>query len=154
MYCVTRQQYILYKSSLQWRRIERGGVSNQRRLDCLLNRLFRRGSKKTSCSRHCFVWGESLATIGFPSQRASDAENVSILRRHHVVHHPIRLRPFNKLCTGEAQGRSASRLFLYYCWVQFLRYVCVVDDRGVGVSKFCSLNFPLRVSFNSQIYLN
>ena len=33
---------------LQWRRNERDGVSNQRRLYCLLNRLFRRKSKKTS----------------------------------------------------------------------------------------------------------
>ena len=33
---------------LQWRHNERDGVSNRRRLDCLLNRLFRRRSKKTS----------------------------------------------------------------------------------------------------------
>ena len=35
-------------SSLQWRHNERDGVSNHRCLDCLLNRLFRRRSKKTS----------------------------------------------------------------------------------------------------------
>ena len=36
--------------SLKWRHIhnERDGVSNHRRLDCLLNRLFRRRSKNTS----------------------------------------------------------------------------------------------------------
>ena len=33
--------------SLQWRHNGRGGVSNHRRLDCLLSRLFRRISKKT-----------------------------------------------------------------------------------------------------------
>ena len=33
---------------LQWRHIERDGVSSHRRLDCVLNRLFRRRSKKTS----------------------------------------------------------------------------------------------------------
>ena len=36
--------------SLQWRHNERNGVSNHRRLDCLLNRLLRRRSKKTSSS--------------------------------------------------------------------------------------------------------
>ena len=35
-------------SSSQWRHYERDGVSNHRRLDNLLNRLFRRRSKKTS----------------------------------------------------------------------------------------------------------
>ena len=35
-------------SPLQWRHNGHDGVSNHRRLDCLLNRLFRRRSKKTS----------------------------------------------------------------------------------------------------------
>ena len=34
-------------SPLQWRHNEHNGVSNHRRLDCLLNRLFRHRSKKT-----------------------------------------------------------------------------------------------------------
>ena len=34
--------------TLQWRHIEHDGISNHRRLDCFLNRLFRRRSKKTS----------------------------------------------------------------------------------------------------------
>ena len=33
--------------SLQWRHNERDGVSNHLRLDCLLNRLFKRRSKNT-----------------------------------------------------------------------------------------------------------
>ena len=36
------------ESSLQWRHNGHNGVSNHRRLDCLLNCLFRRRSKKTS----------------------------------------------------------------------------------------------------------
>ena len=36
--------------SLQWRHNGRNGISNHRRLDFLLNRLFRRRSKKTSSS--------------------------------------------------------------------------------------------------------
>ena len=35
-------------SALRWRHNERDGVSNHQRLDCLLSRLFRRRSKKTS----------------------------------------------------------------------------------------------------------
>ena len=57
---------------------KRDGVSNHRRLDCLLNRLFRCRPKKTSkpCARE--FTGE------FPAHKASNAENVSIWWRHHV----------------------------------------------------------------------
>ena len=54
---------------------ERDGVSNHHRLDCLLNRLFRRRSKKTS--KLC-VTGE------FPAQKASNTDIFSIWWRHHV----------------------------------------------------------------------
>ena len=74
------------ETSLQWRHNERDDVSNHQRLDGLLNRLFRRRSKKSSklrvtglCERNSPVTGE------FPLQRASDAENVSIWRRHHLI---------------------------------------------------------------------
>ena len=39
--------------------------------------------RKTS-KLHVTVWGESTVTGGFPSQRASNAENVSIWRCHHM----------------------------------------------------------------------
>ena len=70
--------------SLQWRHDERDGVSNQRRLDCLLNRLFRCRSKKTS--KHSITGlceGNPPVTGGFTSQKASDAVNLSIWWRHH-----------------------------------------------------------------------
>ena len=71
---------------LQWRHNERGGVSNHQRLDYLLNRLFRRRSKKTSKLRGTALCeGNSPATGEFPAQRASNAENVSIWWRHHVI---------------------------------------------------------------------
>ena len=57
----------------------RDGVSNHQPHDCLLNGLFRRRSTKTSklrftglCERDSPVTGE------FPSQRASNAENINI----------------------------------------------------------------------------
>ena len=67
-----------------WNRItwspftNRDGVSYHRRLDCLLNRLFRCRSKKSSKLRvTCLFEGNSQETCEFPAQRASNAENVS-----------------------------------------------------------------------------
>ena len=71
-------------STLQWRHKEHDGVSNQRRLDCLLNRLFRHGSRNTSRLRVTGLCeGNPPVTGGFPSQRAGNAKNVSIWWRHH-----------------------------------------------------------------------
>ena len=65
--------------ALQRRHNECDGVSNHRRLDGLLNRLFRRISKKTSKPRVTGLCeGNSPMTGEFPAQRASNAENVSI----------------------------------------------------------------------------
>ena len=72
--------------SLEWRHDERDGVSVPRRLDCLLNHLFRRRSKKTSKLRITGLCeGTSPVTGKFPAQRASNAEYVSIWWRHHVI---------------------------------------------------------------------
>ena len=61
--------------SLQWRQNEPNGVSNHRRLDCLLNHLF---TEKTSLLRVTGLCeGNSPVTGGFPAQRASNAENIS-----------------------------------------------------------------------------
>ena len=72
--------------SLQWRHNGRDGVSNHQSHHCFLNRLFRRRSKKTSKLRvtGLYAWN-SLATCEFPAQMASNAENVSIRWRHHVL---------------------------------------------------------------------
>ena len=71
--------------ALQWRHNERDGVSNHQLHHCLLNRLFKRLSKKTSKLRVTgFCVGNSPVTGEFPEQMASNAENVSIWWRHHV----------------------------------------------------------------------
>ena len=73
------------RKSLEWRHNELDGVSKHRRLDYLLNRFFRRRSKKTSKLRVTGLCeGNSPVTGEFPAQRASNAENVSIWWRHHV----------------------------------------------------------------------
>ena len=69
--------------SLQWHN-KRHGVSNHRQLDCLLKRLFRRTSKKTSKLRVTGLRERNPPVTGrFSSQRTSNAGNVSIWLRHH-----------------------------------------------------------------------
>ena len=72
--------------SLQWRHNGRDVVSNHQPHDCLLNRLFRRRSKKTP--KLCVTGlcaGKSPDTGEFPAQMASNAENVSIWWRSRVL---------------------------------------------------------------------
>ena len=71
---------------LQWHHNERRGVSNHRHLDCLFSRLSRLRSKKASQLRVTGLCeGNPPVTGGFPSQRTSNAENVSIWWRHHAA---------------------------------------------------------------------
>ena len=103
-----------FGGSLQWRHNEHTGVSNYRRPDCLLNRLFRRRSKKTSKLRVTDLCkGNSPVTSVFPSQRPTDAENVSVWWRHHVT----------GLNTGWGMPRSQ----------KFCTYV--TNGNGLGFSK-------------------
>ena len=75
--------------ALRWRHNGRDSVSNHQSHHCLLNRLFRRRSKKTSKIRVTGLCeGNSPGTGEFPAQMASDAENVSIWWRHHGVAKP------------------------------------------------------------------
>ena len=61
--------------SLQWRHNELDGVTHHRRLGCLLDRLFRRRSKKTSQLRVTVLCeGNSPVNGEFPAQKASNAE--------------------------------------------------------------------------------
>ena len=70
--------------SLQWRHNEGNGVSNHQPRNCLLNRLLRRRSTKTSKLRVTGLCeGNSAVTGDFPAQRASNAETFSIWWRHH-----------------------------------------------------------------------
>ena len=73
--------------ALQWRHNGRDSVSNLQPHDCLLNRLFRRRSKKTSklrvtglCAMNSPGTGEFL-----PQMASYYAGNVSIWWRHHGV---------------------------------------------------------------------
>ena len=68
-----------HQITLRWRHNEHDDVSNHQGLDCLLNRLFRLRSKKTSTLRVTGLCeGNSPLTGEFPAQMASNAENVSM----------------------------------------------------------------------------
>ena len=70
--------------TLQWRHNGHDSVSNHQPHDCLLNRLFRRRSKKTLKLRVTGLCaGNSPGTGEFTAQMASNAENVSIWWRHY-----------------------------------------------------------------------
>ena len=102
--------------SLRWRHNERDSVSNHQPHDCLLNRLFRRRSKKTSKLRVTGLCaGNSPGTGEFPAQMASYAENVSIWWRHHDV------------ATGGFQYPLWTHQMIWWCWT-ILRYLAQPYD--------------------------
>ena len=73
-----------FPTTLRWRHNGLDSVSNHQPPGCLLNRLFRRKSKKTSKLRVTGLCaGNSPGTGEFSAQMASYAENVSIWWRHH-----------------------------------------------------------------------
>ena len=110
---------VCYKYSLQWRHNECDGVSNCRCHDCLLNRLFRRRSKKTSKLRVTGLCEGNLPmTSEFPAQRASDAKMFpfdDIIMPGRIVHF-IRA-PHCIMCSRlEIQSLSDSNLMLWKCF--------------------------------------
>ena len=104
---VKRHMRLLYLcgfGTLRWCHNGCDSVSNHQPRDCLLTRLFRRRSKKTSklpVTGLCVV--NSPGTGEFPAQMASFAENVSIWWRHH-----------------ESEGKTpviSGDLSLYLIWI-------------------------------------
>ena len=76
------------EASLQWRHNWRDRVSNRQPPDCLLNRLFRRRSKKES--KLCVAGlcgGNSPVSGEFSEQRTSNGESVTIWWCHHCWLH-------------------------------------------------------------------
>ena len=82
-------RYFLSKHKIfssQWLHNGRDGVSDNQHCDCLLNRVSRSRSKKTTKLRVTGLCaGNSPVTGEFPTQRASNAETVSIWWRHHAL---------------------------------------------------------------------
>ena len=121
--------------SLQWRHNGRDGVSNHQPHDCLLNRLFRRRSKKTLKLRVTGLCaGNSPVTGKFPTQMASNAENVSIWWRHHVY------RSCNIwfVTHTSATGISMHRIMLHRLWHENINWKTLrhMDSQGHLIFHF------------------
>ena len=92
--------------TLHWRHNDHKGISNHQPHHCLLNHLFRRRSKKTSKLRVTGLCvGNSPGTGEFPTQMASNTENVSIWLRPHKIDITRKtrfraLRWYNHLCSS------------------------------------------------------
>ena len=85
--------YITCITYLHYNDVIMSAISNHRRLDGSLNRLFRHRSRTTSKLRVTGLCkGNSTVTGDFPSQRASNAENVSIWLRHHGLWESVHTR--------------------------------------------------------------
>ena len=119
-----------HRRPLQWRHNGCDSVSSHRPHDCLLNRLFRRISKKTSKLRVTGLCaGNSPGTGEFPAQMASNAENVSIWWRHHAKWWPF--------CAGRVEFDRG--LHLVWC-----RYS---PRRSLITSPMCTcLRMPVAIS--------
>ena len=103
---------------LQCRHNETDGVSNHQPHHCLINRLFRRRSKKISKLRVTGLCvGNSSGTCKFPAQMASNAENFSIWWRHHGKTLRAELPWWNTKC---------SRISYHSSTVKWLRYLIFV----------------------------
>ena len=97
---------------LRWRHNVLDGVSDHQPHDCLLNRLFGRGSKKTSKSVTGLCAGNSPGTGEFSAQMASNAENVSIWWRHHASFSGLRtLWNITRIYAGSACGTTWNLLW-------------------------------------------
>ena len=120
--CTATTKWVeLLQNTLRWRLSGRDSVSNHQPHDCLLNRLFRCRSKKTSKLRVTGLCvGNSPGTGEFPAQMASKAENVSIWWRHHEI--IVRYVP----------------LFRYTCFelARMYPYLIHTTTVQVGVSQF------------------
>ena len=112
------------KNRLLWRRNDRDDVSNHQLHDCLLNRLSRRKSKKTSKIRATGLCvGNSPVTGEFSALRASNAENVSIWWCHNAwteMFKSYELKYMLSLCTVSPKHADALSLSYYH----FLMYQC------------------------------
>ena len=128
--------YCSLQCALQWRHNKR---HNHRRLDCLLNSVFRRRSKKTS-KLYITGLGEGNPPVtgGFPSQRSSNAENVSIWWRHHALVIPQQSRVWSLYAWHKVLEPGSTQCFQHrfnsdpvHAHCGMFSRVCFSDWRGV-----------------------
>ena len=130
------------RSALRWRHNDHAGVSNHQPHGCLLNRLFRRKSKKISKLRVTGLCaGNSPGTGEFPAQMASHAENVSIWWRHHgiasthrlyhaitsgITYQPIAFISPHQMCLHDTKYMHREEMVLHLWWVDTFMACCYI----------------------------
>ena len=77
--------FVISACTIQWRHNGCDGVSDHQPHECLLNRFRRRSNKTSKLYVTGLCVGNSPVTGEFPTQRANNAENVSIWWRHHEL---------------------------------------------------------------------
>ena len=135
--------------TLQWRHSGRDSVSNHRPHDCLLNRWFRRRSKRTSKLRVTGLCaGNSPGTGEFPAQMASNAENVSIWWRHHEYSRSNHVVPPHSCFVWVAAVvESIIQLRIHFCCNWFRYTQKRQGNLGMGfTNSFLVLNWEFRCS--------
>ena len=116
--------------TLQWRYNERDGVSNHLLHDCLLNRLSRRRSMKTSKVRVTGLCvGNSLVTGEFPTHRASNAENETFTELLCMAP-KIRIPRNWRLSITEIQNSCP-------CHIHLRLYIAVTSHMLQNMKKLC-----------------
>ena len=129
---------------LLWRHNRHDGVSNHQPHDCLLNRLFRRTSKKTSKLR---VIGLCAGNSPVPAQRASNAENVSIWWRHHGFGHQQPPYWLDWPYITWTILRSIHSVYMTTSWKHFPRsfHLCgeITGDRWIPLTKPVTRSFDV-----------
>ena len=100
--------------------------------DCLLNRLCRRRSKKRSrLGVTGLCEGNSPVTGEFPAQGASNAENVSIWWRHHIISDSyIRLH-------------SPWHCIYHFCWFTNLENFYTATNHSINCHCYCAVYYTL-----------
>ena len=139
--------------SLRWRHNGRDAVSNHQPRDCLLNRLFRRRSKKTSTLRATGLCsGNSPATGEFPAQMASNAEKASISWRHYVTRQSVDIAQSRIRAVVETRGGH-----IYYHWIaEWMKFsliaceICIALDACYTCVEPCFSNIYWQINLANE----
>ena len=162
--------------SLQWRHNERGGASNHETSPLFAQLLVQAQIKTKQTSKlrvTCLCWGNSPMTSEFSTQKARNAENVFIWRRHHnnLTHGANDVwrtsepatpcLSISKICF-ETAITKLSVMKLIGCWQVILRcnvklnHSChATISAGTGPNWWCLAEYgdeEVELSFEFQIY--
>ena len=134
---------------LQWRYNGRDSFSNHQSHDCLLNRLSRRRSNKTSKLRVTGLCaGNSPGTGEFPAQMASNAQNVFIWWRHHE-RRMISITFILSVLMNDRKMKTHFHFFRYIHQVLIIIYLCQCIYRksyyNTDNQDYTIINFPSSV---------